>query len=98
MSFGMRLPVTGPLEAMDLAGLDLVLDIHDYLLQDLCHDAEPAAPLREPVAAGEHGCKVGEGFCRWTLEQVSVVRAARDVDLVARLRNTRGTTRSAPPK
>ena len=47
LSFGLRLPVTGPLEAMDLAGLDLVLDIQSYLLKSLSCDKEPARLLRQ---------------------------------------------------
>jgi len=33
--FGLRLPFIGPLETADLAGLDLVYDIHKYLFSDL---------------------------------------------------------------
>lgn len=90
LSFGMRLAITGPLEAMDLAGLDLVLSIHDYLLGDLCRETEPSPLLRALVAAGKLGSKTGEGFRRWTPEQAEAIKAARDADLMARLRAARG--------
>jgi 3-hydroxybutyryl-CoA dehydrogenase len=87
LSFGLRLPVTGPLEAMDLAGLDLVLDIHSYLLESLSRDREPAPLLRQLVAAGKVGSKAGQGFRKWTPDQVEAINRAREADLIARLRS-----------
>jgi 3-hydroxybutyryl-CoA dehydrogenase len=86
LSFGLRLPATGPLEAMDLAGLDLVLDIQSYLLKSLCRDREPAPLLYQLVAAGKVGSKAGQGFHNWTPEQVEAIQGAREADLIARLR------------
>ena len=51
-SFGMRLPVLGPIENADLVGLDLTLSIHDYLMPYLSRASEPAAVLREHVERG----------------------------------------------
>lgn len=87
LSFGLRLPVTGPLEAMDLAGLDLVLDIHSYLLESLSRDKEPAPLLRQLVDAGKVGSKAGQGFRKWTPKQVEAINRAREADLIARLRS-----------
>ena len=74
-SFGRRLAVLGPLENLELIGLDLTLDILDQVLFDL--DARPEAPpmLRDMVAAGTTGMTAGQGFRRWTPDQAAAVRA-----------------------
>jgi 3-hydroxybutyryl-CoA dehydrogenase len=73
-SFGLRLPVLGPIENADLVGLDLTLAIHDYLLPHLARTPEPAAVLREHVARGELGMKTGRGFRLWTADEAQAVR------------------------
>ena len=60
--FGMRLAVMGPLENSDLVGLNLTLDIHEFLLADLDRSTAPQKLLRDKVAAGELGMAVGHGF------------------------------------
>ncbi len=87
LSFGARLPTTGPLESMDLAGLDLLLSIHNYLLRDLCRDTQPSPLLQRLVAQGKLGTKTGQGFRRWTAQEIEVTRRARDVDLISRMRD-----------
>ena len=44
-SFGMRLPVLGPLENADLVGLDLTLAIHNVILRHLEASPEPSPLL-----------------------------------------------------
>ena len=73
-SFGIRLAVLGPMENADLVGLDLTLDIHEYVLPTLDPPSEPAAGLRERVEAGDLGMKTGAGYRRWTAEEADEVR------------------------
>jgi 3-hydroxybutyryl-CoA dehydrogenase len=73
-SFGIRLPVLGPLENADLAGLDLTLDIHAVILRDLDASPEPSPLLRKFVEEGRFGMKSGKGFYEWTLESAQEVR------------------------
>jgi 3-hydroxybutyryl-CoA dehydrogenase len=73
-SFGMRLPVLGPIENADLVGLDLTLAIHEYLLPHIDRRPAPAPLLRELVARGDLGVKTGQGFRRWTPETVQSTR------------------------
>ncbi|ATE65461.1 3-hydroxyacyl-CoA dehydrogenase family protein [Rhizorhabdus dicambivorans] len=80
-SFGLRLPVLGPLENADLVGLDLTLDIHRTMMPELDRHAEPHALLKAKVEAGDLGFKSGEGFRPWTDEQKTRLRD----DLVAYL-------------
>lgn len=62
-SFGLRLPVLGPIENADMIGLDLTLDIHNYILKYLANNHEPSAALRENVRDGILGFKSnGQGF------------------------------------
>jgi 3-hydroxybutyryl-CoA dehydrogenase len=74
-SFGRRLAVLGPLENADLVGTDLTLDIHENVLGDLEASGEPSPYLRRLVAEGKLGMKSGEGFRKWTPEEMEAVRA-----------------------
>jgi 3-hydroxybutyryl-CoA dehydrogenase len=69
LSFGLRLPVTGPLETVDLGGLDLSLAIQTSLLPHLDRSTEPTALLRHKVSKGDLGVKTGRGFFKWTEER-----------------------------
>jgi 3-hydroxybutyryl-CoA dehydrogenase len=56
----------GPLRLTDLVGLDIRLNIADYLFEKLASEAFRApAILRKKVAEGKLGKKSGEGFYRW---------------------------------
>ncbi|MGD0915090.1 MAG: 3-hydroxyacyl-CoA dehydrogenase NAD-binding domain-containing protein [Thermodesulfobacteriota bacterium] len=68
--FGIRLPVLGPIENADMVGLDLTMAIHDYILKHLESSPEPAPLLKEKVKKGELGFKTGQGFRRWSMEEV----------------------------
>jgi 3-hydroxybutyryl-CoA dehydrogenase len=73
-SFGIRLPVLGPLENADLAGLDLILDIHNVILRDLDASPEPSPLLQQHVEEQRLGMKSGKGFYEWTAESAQQVR------------------------
>jgi 3-hydroxybutyryl-CoA dehydrogenase len=67
-SFGIRLPVLAPLETADMVGLDLTLQIHEYILRHLDRSTRSASTLRDRVERGELGLKTGKGFYRWSRE------------------------------
>ncbi|MGD0656955.1 MAG: 3-hydroxyacyl-CoA dehydrogenase NAD-binding domain-containing protein [Syntrophorhabdales bacterium] len=69
-SFGIRLPVLAPLETADMVGLDLTLQIHEYILKRIDRSMGPAALLRRKVEKGELGFKTGKGFYEWDREKV----------------------------
>jgi 3-hydroxybutyryl-CoA dehydrogenase len=72
--FGIRLPVLGPLENADMAGLDLTLAIHNYILKYISASSGPSPLLKEKVERGELGFKTGHGFYSWTPEEIAKSR------------------------
>jgi 3-hydroxybutyryl-CoA dehydrogenase len=91
-SFGIRFPITGPLESADLTGLDVIQAIHSYLLPDLDRSAEPQRALTERVAAGALGTKAGRGFHDWKRRDAGELMRRRDEELVRRLHLLMETT------
>ncbi len=82
-SFGLRLPVLGPMENADLIGLDLTLAVHEYVLPHLDRTPGPAPILRRHVAEGRLGMKTGRGFRAWTAAEAQAVRERLLAHLVA---------------
>jgi len=82
-SFGLRLPVLGPLENADLVGLDLTLDIHKTVIPELDRSAGPNPFLEQQVEAGRLGFKSGEGFRIWSEEEKNNLREQLSVHLVS---------------
>lgn len=82
-SFGLRLPVLGPLENADLVGLDLTLDIHKTIIPELDRHSGPHEYLEAKVARGELGFKSGEGFQRWSPHEMDTLRRRLTDYLVA---------------
>jgi 3-hydroxybutyryl-CoA dehydrogenase len=65
MTLGYRHPM-GPLRLTDLVGLDVRLDIADYLHRTLGGERfRPPDILRDKVARGDLGQKTGRGFFEW---------------------------------
>ena len=75
-SFGLRLPVLGPLENADLVGTDLTLAIHNIVLKDIDSRPGPSPYLQKLVADGKLGFKSGEGFRKWNSEEQAALRSA----------------------
>jgi 3-hydroxybutyryl-CoA dehydrogenase len=61
-SFGLRLPVLGPLENADLVGLGLTRDIHRVVLPSLSRATEPSPGLEDRLLRGASGASAGAGF------------------------------------
>lgn len=74
-SFGIRIAVLGPIENADMAGLDLILAIHNTVLKDLEASPNPSPLLQDKVKKGELGFKSGKGFYdNWTPESIKRTR------------------------
>jgi 3-hydroxybutyryl-CoA dehydrogenase len=86
MTFGLRLPVLGPLENMDLVGLDLIETIHKYLLPDLAANHRPGRLLENLVQKSQLGMKSGSGFYDWKERDPAALIEARDRQIVRELK------------
>ena len=64
MKLGYNHPM-GPLELTDVVGLDVRLDILEYLREELGERFKPPQSLKRKVRAGKLGKKSGEGFYVW---------------------------------
>ena len=85
LTFGLRLPVVGPLENMDLVGLDLIERIHQYLLEDIADNHGPSEILNEKVRQQHHGMKTGQGFYDWKKRNGAELIERRDQQIVHQL-------------
>ena len=73
-SFGLRLPVLGPVENADMVGLDLTKAIHDYILPHINADSTPSTTLQKQVNQGELGFKSSQGFQAWSEADIAASR------------------------
>ena len=69
-SFGLRLPQLAPLENSDMVGTDLTYNIHDYVLNYIEDSHKPSPLLTKMKEEGKMGFKSGEGFYKWTPEEI----------------------------
>lgn len=68
--FGMRLGICAPVEVMDMGGLDLTYNIHEYLFPHLENATTPSRLLTDNIAKGNLGFKTLKGLEEWTEEKV----------------------------
>lgn len=80
---GYKLAVIGPLELLDVAGLDIYTSVAGYLNSDLNSSAEVSPLVREKVAQGHLGMKTGRGLFTYTAEQAAALAATRARRLMA---------------
>jgi len=80
---GYKLAVIGPMELLDMAGLDIYNAVGSYLNQDLSTSGEVSSTIRDRIAQGKLGMKTGSGIYDYTPEQIDQLRAQRAAKLVA---------------
>lgn len=86
-SFGLRLPILGPLTTADLGGLDIWYRGAKYLYQLLDCSETPQRVISEKVENGHFGSKTGKGFFDYMVDKVRAAEIqARDVKLIELLR------------
>jgi 3-hydroxybutyryl-CoA dehydrogenase len=64
MALGYNHPM-GPLKLTDLVGLDVRLNIAEYLFKEIGEQFRPPEILKQKVSEGKLGQKSGEGFYKW---------------------------------
>ncbi len=80
---GYKLAVIGPMELLDMAGLDIYNAVGSYLNKDLSTSGEVSSTIRGLIGEGRLGMKTGGGLYDYTPEQIDELRAARAAKLVA---------------
>jgi 3-hydroxyacyl-CoA dehydrogenase len=80
---GYKLAVIGPMELLDMAGLDIYNAVGSYLNQDLSRSGEVSSTIRSLIDQGRLGMKTGGGLYDYTPEDVERLRAERAAKLVA---------------
>jgi 3-hydroxybutyryl-CoA dehydrogenase/5-formyl-3-hydroxy-2-methylpyridine 4-carboxylate dehydrogenase len=80
---GFKLSVIGPLELLDVAGLDIYQAVASYLNAELDNRADVSTAITERIARGDLGMKTGKGIYQYTPERIAELRQARAKKLVA---------------
>jgi 3-hydroxyacyl-CoA dehydrogenase len=80
---GYKLAVIGPMELLDMAGLDIYNAVGSYLNPDLSTSGEVSSTIRNLIDEGRLGMKTGGGIYDYTPEQIDELRARRAAKLVA---------------
>ena len=73
-SFGRRLAVLGPLENVDMVGLDLTQAIHETVLPAIDSRPAPSPLLKKLMDEGKLGFKSGEGLRKWSAAEQAALR------------------------
>jgi 3-hydroxyacyl-CoA dehydrogenase len=80
---GYKLSVIGPMELLDMAGLDIYNAVGSYLNQDLSTSGEVSPTIRGLIDQGRLGMKTGGGIYDYTPEKIDELRGRRAAKLVA---------------
>lgn len=83
---GLRWATVGPLQIMDLAGIQTFHTIAGYLYPELSAAKEPQQSLAEKVAQGHTGARAGQGFYPYPPGAHEAAIARRDAKLFALLK------------
>ena len=82
-ALGLKLAVIGPMELLDVAGLDIYAAVAGYLNADLDSTAGVPPSITRRTREQQLGMKTGRGIYEYTPESIQALRAARAGKLVA---------------
>ena len=82
-ALGLKLAVIGPMELLDVAGLDIYQAVAGYLNADLDNRADVGKYITERTAKGQLGIKSGCGIYDYTPASIATLRAERAAKMVA---------------
>lgn len=80
---GLKLAVIGPMELLDVAGLDIYEAVASYLNADLDNSADVPAYIKKLTQQQHLGMKTGKGIFEYTPQGAQELRAARGAKLLA---------------
>jgi 3-hydroxybutyryl-CoA dehydrogenase/5-formyl-3-hydroxy-2-methylpyridine 4-carboxylate dehydrogenase len=87
---GFKLAVIGPMELLDVAGLDIYEAVAGYLNADLDNAAGVPSFITTRTRERQLGMKTGRGIYEYTPERIQALRAARAAKLVATRKTLEG--------
>jgi 5-formyl-3-hydroxy-2-methylpyridine 4-carboxylate dehydrogenase len=82
-ALGLKLAVIGPMELLDVAGLDIYEAVASYLNADLDRSPGVSPYISEKTREKNLGMKTGKGIYDYTPQEAERLRAARAAKLVA---------------
>src|SRR2546423_12988343 len=80
---GYKLAVIGPMELLDMAGLDIYQAVGSFLNAGLWNATEGSKTINDRTAEGQLGMQTGQGLYDYTPERIDELRAERARKLVA---------------
>ena len=80
---GFKLSVIGPLELLDMAGLDIYSSVASYLNADLSASDEVSKVITERVERGDLGIKTGRGLFEYRPDEIPQIMRRRMRGLLA---------------
>jgi len=83
-SFGLRMPVLGPMENADLVGLELTRAVHRLLFPALRSDTTASPLLDRLIEAGHVGMQSRQGLRTWTAGQAEAVQRRLAAHLIGK--------------
>ncbi len=84
---GFKFPIMGPLETIDMAGLDIYYKVSQYLNKDLDKSQEAAPVVETMVHKGDLGLKSGKGFYDYTGTDIKSLMGERIKKLLLLLKD-----------
>jgi 3-hydroxybutyryl-CoA dehydrogenase len=80
----LRLPIEGPFEKADLAGLPLMASISRFIFPTLDNSATPDE-LDRLIAEGRTGSRTGRGVYEWHGDRARTLVAQRNAEVIRHL-------------
>lgn len=80
---GYKLSVIGPMQLLDMAGLDIYKSVSSFLNADLCDRCDVAPLVSSKVKDGKLGLKSGEGIYAYAPDEIVRLQRERAAKLVA---------------
>jgi 3-hydroxybutyryl-CoA dehydrogenase len=90
LSFGRRFSVLGPMEGIDLVGLELVRSVHNILFPSLENSPEASPLLDQLINRHNLGMRTGEGLKKWTPEKIAETKKHLSDHLLSMAKNGKG--------